>query len=199
MSTMQLTFGNAFLCLPPGFQYRADLIPRDWEPELMERFRKLDFREFEFHGYRGKRRVVSFGLHYDFDEGTVRPAESVPTFLMPLREVAAEFARIAPTELEHALVIEYTPGAGIGWHKDRPVFGDVIGISFGSPCTFRLRRKKGIGGWERASLTLEPRSAYLLRGPVRTDWEHSIPPAEGLRYSVTFRTLKGRADATGRS
>jgi alkylated DNA repair dioxygenase AlkB len=190
---MQLTLGDAFLGLPSGFEYRADLISRERETELMERFRQLDFREFEFHGYRGKRRAVSFGLHYDFDEGTVRPAESIPTFLMPLREVAADFARIAPTELEHALVIEYMPGAGIGWHKDRPVFGDVIGISFGSPCTFRLRRKKG-SRWERAALTLEPCSAYLLRGPVRTDWEHSIPPAERLRYSVTFRTLRAGAD-----
>jgi alkylated DNA repair dioxygenase AlkB len=96
--------------------------------------------------------------------------------------------------LEHALVLEYTPGAAIGWHKDRPVFDDVIGISLLAPCTFRLRRKAG-AKWERRSLVAAPRSAYLLRGPSRTAWEHSIPPLDALRYAITFRSLaRGRAD-----
>ena len=105
-----------------------------------------------------------------------------------MRDSAADFAGLAPAELVHALVTEYTPGAAIGWHRDRPVFGDVIGISLASSCRFRLRRKQA-SGWQRAALVLEPRSAYLLRGPVRREWEHSIPPAERLRYSVTFRSL----------
>ena len=87
------------------------------------------------------------------------------------------------------MVTEYEPGAPIGWHRDRPQFEDVIGISLASPCTFRFRRKKG-AGWERASFIAEPRSAYLLRGPARTEWQHSIPPVEALRYSITFRTLR---------
>ena len=87
------------------------------------------------------------------------------------------------------LVTEYPPGATIGWHRDRPEFGDVVGISLLTPCVFRLRRRKG-PGWERASLTVDRRSAYLLRGSVRTDWEHSIPAVAALRYSITFRTLR---------
>jgi alkylated DNA repair dioxygenase AlkB len=107
---------------------------------------------------------------------------------LAVRERAAHFAGLEPSALEHALLIEYAPGAGIGWHKDRPAFDDVIGISLLSPCRFRLRRKCG-DRWERRSFTAEPRSAYLLRGPSRADWEHSIPPLEMLRYSITFRSM----------
>ena len=72
----------------------------------------------------------------------------------------------------------------------------MIGISLGSPCTLRLRRKRG-SGWERRSLVVRPRSVYLLRGPSRTEWEHSIPPLATLRYSIMFRNLARRA-ASGR-
>ena len=103
----------------------------------------------------------------------------------------AALAGLAPETLGQALVTQYPPGAAIGWHRDKAVFGDVLGVSLGAPCLFRLRRKAG-ASWQRASLRLEPRSAYLLLGPARTEWEHSIPPiAEGLRHSVTFRTLRG--------
>jgi alkylated DNA repair dioxygenase AlkB len=108
-----------------------------------------------------------------------------------LRDRAAAFAEISPAAFEHALVTEYAPGAGIGWHRDRPVFDDIVGISLGAPCRFRLRRKHG-ASWERAAIELAPRSAYLLRGPVRREWEHSIPPLDRLRYSVTFRSVKTR-------
>jgi alkylated DNA repair dioxygenase AlkB len=101
-------------------------------------------------------------------------------------------AGVAPEQLPHVLILEYSAGATIGWHRDKAVFGDVIGISLLSPCRLRLRRKAG-SRWERASLTLEPRSAYLLRGPSRTEWEHSIPAVDALRYSITFRTLAAEA------
>jgi alkylated DNA repair dioxygenase AlkB len=110
-------------------------------------------------------------------------------FSYRVRERAARFVGIEPPSLEHTLVIEYAPGAAIGWHRDRPTFEDVIGISLVAPCTFRLRRKTG-ARWERRSFTAEPRSAYLLRGPSRTEWEHSIPPLDTLRYSVR----RGAAD-----
>ena len=160
------------------------------EAELLKRLCELDFREYEFHGHFGKRRVVSFGLHYGTNESTARNTEDIPGFLLSLRQKAAEFARLAPSELQQALVTEYTPGAGIGWHRDRPAYRDVIGVSFRSPCRFLFRRKRS-SSWERASLIVEPRSIYLLRGPARTEWQHSIPPAERLRYSVTFRSMRG--------
>jgi alkylated DNA repair dioxygenase AlkB len=175
--------------LPEGFVYRPELISHPQEAALIDRFAALPFREFEFHGYLGKRRTVAFGLHYDFGDMTVRETEPIPEFLLPLRDRAAEFADIDPDAMRHALVTEYAPGAPIGWHRDRPVFGDVIGVSLASACRFRFRRKRG-SAWQRTAVTLQPRSVYLLRGPVRTEWEHSIPPAEELRYSVTFRTVR---------
>ncbi len=189
MCSDQLSFLAPLPLLPEGLEYRAELVSTDEETELLEHFRELNFREYEFHGYLGKRRVVSFGLHYDTNESTVRNTEDIPGFLLPLRQKAADFARLAPSALQQALVTEYTPGAGIGWHRDRPAYRDVIGVSFSSSCRFRLRRKRG-SSWERASLIVEPRSVYLLRGPARTEWQHSIPTAELLRYSVTFRSMR---------
>jgi alkylated DNA repair dioxygenase AlkB len=129
--------------LPEGMRYAAELISPDEERALLELLPALHFKEFEFHGFLGKRRTVSFGWHYDFNGGGLKQAGELPQFLLPLRERAAEFASIEPPALEHALLIEYRPGAGIGWHRDRPQFGDVVGISLLAPCTFRLRRKAG--------------------------------------------------------
>ena len=182
-------FGGAARKLPEGFRYREEVLSPEEERELLERFRGLPFKEFEFHGYLGKRRTVSYGWHYDFAASTLRKADDMPEFLRDLRVTAARFAELPPTELQHVLVIEYGEGAGIGWHRDKAVFGDVVGLSLLSPCLFRLRRKAD-SNWERVSLTAQPRSAYLLRGPSRTEWEHSIPPVDALRYSVTFRNLR---------
>jgi alkylated DNA repair dioxygenase AlkB len=193
--TPQLSLLDRPAPTPEGFVYLPDLISCEEEIALLQQVRHLPFKEFEFQRYRGKRRVVSFGLHYDFGRGKLEPAEDIPAFLLPLREKAARFAGLAPDELPHVLITEYSVGAAIGWHKDRPVFGDVIGISLLSPCRFRFRRKAG-ERWERLAATLEPRSAYLLRGPSRTQWEHSIPEAESLRYSITFRSVKQKNAAT---
>jgi alkylated DNA repair dioxygenase AlkB len=178
--------------LPEGMRYATDVITRQEEEALLNALSSLPFKEFEFHGFLGKRRVISFGWHYDFNGGGLRQTEELPEFLLPVRERAARFAGLAPVALEHALLLDYPPGAAIGWHKDRPDFGDVIGISLLAPCTFRLRRKIG-STWERRSLAAEPRSAYLLRGAVRNEWEHSIPPVDTRRYSITFRTLRANA------
>ena len=175
--------------LPDGFRYQPDLISAEEERALLEDFRALDFRPFEFHGFLGKRRVVSFGWRYDFNGGGLTPSAPLPPFLLSLRATAAAFADLPAEEFAQALVTEYGPGAAIGWHRDRSVFGEVIGVSLLSACAFRLRRKRG-NGFERASLIVAPRSAYLLSGAARTEWEHSIPAVETLRYSVTFRRLK---------
>lgn len=172
-----------------GLAYQAEFISREQERALVECLVQLAFKPFEFRGYLGRRRAVSFGVRYDFNDSKMHEAPEIPAFLLPLRGLAAEFAGIEPAALRQALVTEYQPGAGIGWHRDRPGFDDVIGVSLLSPCRFRLRRRHG-AGWQRQDLVLEPRSAYLLRGEVRAAWEHSIPPADNLRYSVTFRSLK---------
>jgi len=175
--------------LPAGFKYQPDLISKETERTLAEQIAGLPLKEFEFQGFLGKRRIVSFGWRYDFNGGGLQRTEDLPTFLLPVREQAAAFAGMPPERLQQVLLTEYKPGVQIGWHKDRSVFGEVIGVSLLSSCTFRLRRKLGTK-WERASIVAEPRSAYLLSGPARTEWEHSIPGVEGLRYSITFRNFK---------
>lgn len=176
--------------LPEGFRYRPDLISSPEEQSLIERIRELPLKEFEFHGFTARRRTISFGYHYDFARARLDRAEEIPPWLRPLRATAAAFAGLAPGDLVHVLILEYSAGATIGWHRDKASFGDVIGISLLAPARFRLRRKAG-SKWERASLPVAPRSAYLLRGPSRTEWEHSIPAVDALRYSITFRTLAG--------
>jgi alkylated DNA repair dioxygenase AlkB len=175
--------------LPDGFRYHPDLLDNEEERALVAEIKRMPFKEFEFHGFSGRRRQVSFGWQYDFNHAKLRQAAAIPEFVRPVREQAARFAGLDEHTLEHLLVTEYKPGAPIGWHRDRAIFADVIGISLLSPCTFRFRRR-ATAGWERGSLRLAPRSAYLLRGPARTDWEHSIPGAEQLRYSLTFRTFR---------
>jgi alkylated DNA repair dioxygenase AlkB len=177
------------LLLPEGFRYRPEVITPVEEAELLAHVRELPFREFEFHGYTGKRRVVSFGWRYDFTARQLQRVEDMPDFLRRLRATAAAFARVEPERFQHVLVTEYGPGAGIGWHRDKAVFGEVVGISLLAPCLFRLRRAVG-KRWERAKVVAAPRSAYLLSGPARTEWEHSIPSVEALRYSITFRNLR---------
>lgn len=187
----QLDFFGSRSPYPDGFRYEPDVISREDEVTLLDRIRELPFRGFEFQGYTGKRRVVSFGWRYDFNERSLDKADDIPDFLLALRETAARFAGMESQALQHVLVTEYDAGAGIGWHRDKGVFGQVIGISLLTPCTFRLRRKAG-DGWDRVSLVAEPRSAYLLDEVARTEWEHSIPAVNALRYSVTFRNLRER-------
>ena len=177
---------------PEGFRYEADILSPDEEQMLIEHIRPLPLKEFEFHGFTGKRRVISFGWHYDFGEQKLQQTNEMPAYLLTLRQRAAGFAGLAPEDLPHAMVTEYSPGSAIGWHRDRGVFDEVIGVSLFSPCVFRFRRKTG-STWERYSLTAEPRSVYLLRGASRTDWQHSIPAVDALRYSITFRSLRHKS------
>lgn len=175
--------------LPLGFQYQPDVISTEQERALVRDIERLPFTAFEFRGFEGKRRTVSYGWRYDFNKQKVGEADPIAPFLLPIRVLGAAFAGLEPEALEQITVIEYSPGSAIGWHKDRPMFGDVVGLSLLSPTLFRFRRKAGTK-WDRASLVVEPRSLYLLRGPSRDEWQHSIPPVETLRYSITMRTFR---------
>ena len=173
-----------------GFRYQPELIDPAFEDALVAQVRELPFREFEFHGYKGKRRVVSFGWKYEFARGgQLHKAEEIPEFLLPLRSVAASFAEVEADAFQHVLVTEYGPGAGIGWHRDKAVFGEVVGVSLLAPCTLRFRRKVNTK-WERVNVFAGPRSGYHLTGPARSEWQHSILRVDALRYSITFRTMR---------
>jgi len=182
-------FEERCLVLPAGFRYQPALIDAVEERRLLKTMQALAFKPFEFHGFTGKRETVSFGWRYDFNGGGLAKTNDMPEFLLPLRAAASAFSGLEPEQFQQVLLTKYPPGSTIGWHKDRSVFGEVIGISLLSPCTFRFRKKTGTK-WERASIIAEPRSAYLLAGPARTEWQHSIPAVAALRYSITFRNLK---------
>ena len=176
-----------------GLQYQKDLISADEEQQLMDRLMPLELAPFRFHGWLGNRKTQSFGWRYDFDDASFTRAEPVPEWLQPLREKAAQFAGLHPDDFAHVLLARYDPGAGIGWHRDRDVFEQVVGISLSTSVRLRFRQRKE-NGFRRASIAVEPRSAYLLSGESRWDWEHSISPGDQLRFSITFRSLseKGR-------
>jgi alkylated DNA repair dioxygenase AlkB len=174
---------------PAGFRYEKNIITVDEEQQLIEHIETLPLKEFEFQGYLAKRRTISFGWHYKFGREALERAKPIPDFLLALRGRAASFANLKPEDLPHVLVTEYSPGTPIGWHRDKAVFQDVIGVSLLSRCLFRLRRRTP-EGWERYTQILDPRSCYLLRAEVRSEWEHSIPEVDELRYSITFRSLR---------
>jgi alkylated DNA repair protein (DNA oxidative demethylase) len=176
---------------PPGFVHVDDFISADEEVALLAQVRQLPFQPFAFHGWFGKRETVSFGWRYDFNDSRVHAAAAIPDFLLPLRIRAAGLAKLAPTALEQALVVRYDVGAGIGWHRDRPVFDRVVGVSLLAPCVLRFRRRDG-RGFRRFSFDAQPRSAYLLSGEIRHEWEHSIAPMEQMRFSITFRSRVDR-------
>jgi alkylated DNA repair protein (DNA oxidative demethylase) len=187
---MQLSWampGDAAL----GFVYRQEFVSEAEEHDLVEAIRGIDFSEVKMRGAVARRRTAHFGWLYGYETWRIEPGPPIPDFLLPLRERVGELAGVVPEELVEALITQYSPGAGIGWHRDAPMFGVVAGVSLLGDCRFRFERGKGAERETRA-VTLASRSAYLLTGEARAIWRHSIPPMKGLRYSVTFRTLRPR-------
>jgi len=173
---------------PQGFGYHPDFISAEEEAELVGELRSVTFAPFDFHGHLAHRHVAGFGYRYDYASRSVRPAQPIPGFLEPLRRKVGVFTGLPAEAFEQILINAYRPGAGIGWHKDKPHFEIVVGISLLSACSLRFRRAVE-GGWERISVPVEPRSAYVLGGVSRLVWEHSIRPLHEERYSITLRTL----------
>jgi alkylated DNA repair dioxygenase AlkB len=178
-------FGETLL---PGLEYQPDFVNPAEEEALIAELEAMDLSPFRIHGWTGKRKTHTFGWRYDFDDASFAPAEPLPDWLHPLWAKAAAFAGLEPDEFVHALLARYDAGAGIGWHRDRPVFDKVVGVSLGAPAVLRFRLRTDTG-FNRVQLPVEPRSAYLLTGDARHQWEHSIAPGEQLRFSITFRTL----------
>ena len=174
---------------PEGFAYRAGFVTEDEARTLVAHLEKLPFEPFQFRGYEGRRRVYSFGWRYDFNGPGLVEAEPIPDWLLPLSARAEAFAGLPGGAFAHVLINEYREGAPIGWHRDRPQFDKVVGVSLKSPTVMRFRRRAG-ARFERLNVPLSPGSAYLLDGPARAEWEHSIAQAKAHRYSVTFRNLR---------
>jgi alkylated DNA repair dioxygenase AlkB len=187
----QLSLFAAKSLLPEGLRYAAEFISADTEKELIAHIAALPLQPFQFGQYEGKRRVVSFGYRYDYTLRRLQEAEPIPSWLKPVIAKVESFGG-PNTDIAQILCTEYDTGVGIGWHRDKPQFDRVFGLSLGSPCRFRFRRPAG-SKWERFTLNAEPRSLYMMSGPSRSEWEHSIPAVEALRYSITFRTMRENA------
>ena len=173
---------------PAGLRYASDFISPAEEAELLTLIRGIDVQPFQFGAFEGKRRVAWYGWQYDYGVRKLTKADDIPLWLRPLIERIEAFDRLAPGSITQVLMTEYEAGAGIGWHRDKPHFDRIYGLSLRTPCRFRFRRKRG-SQWQRFTLEAEPRSLYRMDGEARHEWEHSIPGVESLRYSVTFRSM----------
>jgi alkylated DNA repair dioxygenase AlkB len=200
MSTMSsdLDLFGVSAVVPEGFLYHRDFISESEEQELIREIQQINLTPFKYYQFTGKRRTASFGWQYEFGASEITRATELPAFLLPFRTRAGELFNIDPRSLAQMSIIEYSPGSPIGWHRDIPHFGIVVGISLAAPCRMRFRikpertRPKGRNREEILSIELEPRSIYLLSGAARQTWQHSIPPVKQLRYSVMMRTLRGK-------
>jgi alkylated DNA repair protein (DNA oxidative demethylase) len=173
-----------------GFRYVPEFLSAGEERQILERLEQLSLASVYMHGVVAKRRVLHFGWQYGYESWKLTAGSPIPEWLLPLRERIGRLADVPPEQLEQVLITQYPPAAGIGWHRDAPMFGPtVVGVALLGFCRFRFQRKEG-GVREISEQLLEPRSAYLLGGPARSVWQHSIPPVKTLRYSMTFRTVK---------
>src|ERR687890_2468833 len=174
---------------PAGLRYLPDLLDPPEEAALLDHLQTLQYAELRMHGQVARRVVRHYGVDYDYDTARTTPGEPVPDWLAPLRSRCAGLLDVAADVLAEVLVTRYPRGATIGWHRDAPAFGDVVGVSLGSACVMRFQR--GSGEERRVfEQPLDPRSGYVLSGPARTSWQHSIPAVPAERFSVTFRTLR---------
>jgi alkylated DNA repair protein (DNA oxidative demethylase) len=175
---------------PEGLVLREHFLSRDEERAVLDELERLEFHEIRMHDVVARRTARHFGMDYDYERRAhVEGAEPLPDWLAKLRDRCSDFAGVEPEELVEALVQRYPEGAPIGWHRDAPSFGIVVGVSLGAPSRMRFRRGK-TGDWTTYDVELPARSAYVLAGAARWTWQHSIPPVKELRYSVTFRSLR---------
>lgn len=174
---------------PAGLRYADNFIDARLEQDLIGRIAALPLQRFQFGAFEGNRRVASFGYRYDYSLQRLAEAEPIPDWLLPIARQIEAWARLPEGSVRQVLCTEYEIGVGIGWHRDKPHFKEILGLSLGSPCKFRFRRRNG-AKWERHTLEASPRSLYMMDGEARSQWEHSIPPVEARRYSITFRTMK---------
>ena len=174
---------------PAGLRYQPEFISETTEQQLVSRISELPLQPFQFGAFEGKRRVASFGFRYDYDQRKLREADPIPPWLTSIIASVEKFGELPTGSVRQILCTEYDIGVGIGWHRDKPHFDEIFGLSLGASCKFRFRRAAN-DKWERFTLTAEPRSLYMMSGESRHIWQHSIPAVEHRRYSITFRTMR---------
>ena len=185
----QLALFNDDQAGPNGLRYTPEFVSAETERALIACISELPLKPFQFGAFEGNRRVTSFGFRYDYTEQRLRESEPIPDWLRDIARAVEGFDQLPEGSIRQVLCTEYDVGVGIGWHRDKPHFDKVLGLSLGSACRFRFRRRRG-ERWERFALQAGPRSLYLIDGEARQDWEHSIPGVEQKRWSITFRTMR---------
>jgi alkylated DNA repair dioxygenase AlkB len=181
---------------PSGFDFEPDFVSADEERALIGQVSNLPLTPFQFGAFEGKRRVASFGWRYDYSLQKLGQAGPIPDWLIPFARRLETLFQLTDGAVQQVLCTEYDEGVGIGWHRDKPHFDEIFGLSLASACKFRFRRKLD-GAWQRSTFDIEPRSVYRMSGEARHVWEHSIPPVTARRYSVTFRTMAVAAENPG--
>jgi alkylated DNA repair dioxygenase AlkB len=187
-------FGIPAPRLPEGMAFEEEFLSLDDEAALVAQIESLELHEAQYKGYTARRRVMSYGSQYDFDDNRLLAAPSIPPFLAPLRQRLAAWAGVPAASFTNALIAEYRPGTPLGWHRDVPDYELVAGVSLASHARMRLRPYPPVQPKKEDVINVElpPRSAYILRDVARWGWQHSIAPTPGLRYSITFRTRRDR-------
>jgi alkylated DNA repair dioxygenase AlkB len=189
--------------VPDGFIYRQNFVSEAEEQELIREIQKIQLEPFRYYQFTGKRQTASFGWQYEFGASEITAAPEMPPFLLPLRTRAGKVFNIDPASLIQTSIIEYSTGSPIGWHRDIPHFGIVVGVSLGAACRMRFRkysrvRSKKLNRDEVFSIELQPRSIYLMSRASREIWQHSIPPVKELRYAIMMRTLRAKPEKDSR-
>jgi alkylated DNA repair dioxygenase AlkB len=184
---------DASQALPEGLLYEPAFLTLTEEGALVADIAQLPLREARFREYFAKRRVVHFhgdtdATRYDGEDDDTSSRDPLPASLAALRDKVARHLGLSPERFVHVLVSEYRPGTPIGWHRDRPEYGIVVGISLAGTGRMRWRPYAFQDARHTFSLDLARRSMYVMRGPIRWHWQHSMPPMRELRYSITLRT-----------
>ncbi len=192
--TQEDAFPASGEALIKGYVYEPKFLSETEEAALIDQVQRLPLKEAEYKQFQAKRRIHSYGGRYDFSANRLFEAEPIAPFLYPLRERVAAWTAHAAVDFAQALVAEYAPGTQLGWHRDVPHFELVVGVSLGSPCKMRFRHYPPQARERSLAVELAPRSIYRLEGEARWGWQHRIPPTPGLRYSITFRTLRATSD-----
>lgn len=177
---------------PEGFSYESNFISETEERELLSVISSTELHTFLFQGFEAKRKVASFGYDWSFEKRILSKGKEIPNAYQNLIKKVADHLKIMYENIAELLVTEYPPGSVINWHRDAPPFDLIAGISLLSDCVFRLRphdKAKQVRG-STIQFTVAPRSMYVMHGPARSEWQHSIAPVKNTRYSITLRTLR---------
>ncbi|HEY9065424.1 MAG TPA: alpha-ketoglutarate-dependent dioxygenase AlkB [Burkholderiaceae bacterium] len=186
-------FANAVFSLPDGLRFVTDFLSPAEEAELLAAIGGLRLTEARYKQYVARRRVAAFGAAFDYETNELLAAPPIPEALLPLRAKVAAWLSVEPARFEQILVAEYRTGTPLGWHRDVPDFESIVGISLLGNARMRFRPYPPATGRTHKSVELDlpPRSAYVLEGPARWKWQHSIAPTPDHRYSISLRTRRG--------